>query len=248
MVRKEEYKKRQEQLLKQIGATYRQAALQQGLDHKELARRSGFKDLAKGVRRIKRLMESGVRRDKCLNRLLPEILGIEPELVRLRQRMKEEWEAYQKVLKEEGDLLAEHLALILEQADRICADAKLQYTLISENAAVGMLYIRGGYLPLGTLLDFWKADRFTAVCSLCQGQVYLYSAVGSPLSGTGQMIGLCVQCKRRQCASPLDVQTAVGLCQHLLFKSFQDRIQQGEFLRLADLVACLHSWNTAGIP
>jgi hypothetical protein len=240
VLKRAEYEDRRDQILREIGAAFREAAVRKGLDLKQLARMSGFTNMQKGTGRIKDLMEYGQINDTRLVRCLVGILELQPELDRHNLRIEEEDQRYQQARDEEQAFLATYLRLLLDQADRIRADEELQYTLVSESAFLSMAYIGGGYLPLGTLLEFWDSGRLVSACPECPGQVHLYSLGGSGLSGAGSMFGLCLQCRSGQ-QTKFDSTTAYALMRHPLFSPFQRRIRQGQFLNLPELVERLGS-------
>lgn len=134
--------------------------------------------------------------------------------------------------------LGSYLPLILANEQRFEKDRALGFTLIAENAHLSLAYGGGGYLPLGTLLQFWQPGRFTAGCTECGGTVYLYGAGGSLLSGAGSMWGVCAGCGSSQ-KTGFNTPISLALRQHSLFQPFQHRVAQEDYLGIHELMARL---------
>ena len=245
MLLHEEHRENKRRIRKEIGQTCAKAATRKGLSETRLAELAGYENIAKGVRRVHKLLSTGKTKNGRLLYQLGEILQVGEEIDELFEKLKGETRQYQTELNEESKLLADHLLLILEKSEQIAPDRRLANALISECAFLSMAYAGGGYLPLGTLLCFWQQDRFTDTCEECEGKVYLYGAGGSPLSGSGSMWGRCAQCHKGKKVA-FNGRLASELQNHALFHPFQERIKEGEFIRIAALIARLHELDDSG--
>jgi transcriptional regulator with XRE-family HTH domain len=56
-------------------------------------------------------------------------------------------------------------------------------------------------LYLGELLTLWKNGNWRTVCSSCKGELFIFSAGGSPLSGSGSAVGICRECGQQFCTN-----------------------------------------------
>lgn len=87
-------------------------------------------------------------------------------------------------------LLAEHFALLLSRYDKIRETPEMFFC---RPAGAGVM--TGGDLPLGALLELWRAGKFARKCSDCSDTVFLYALWGSPLSGCHNWYGVCPTCR-----------------------------------------------------
>jgi hypothetical protein len=237
MLLREVYADRRGQIARQIGEVYRQAAAQQGYDTTELARLAGYSDPVTGARRVEHLMVAGRTRDTGMANALAKLLGVRKEVKELRRRHKRLESDCRGEMEEERAFMAGHLGLIIEQAAQIRTDAELCFTLICQSARVSFGVGGAGYLPLGTLLDFWGQGRFVRKCRRwrCPGTVYLYGAWGSCMSGGGNMGGYCLRCGRERTVG-YNYELARDLWAHPLVAPFQERVREGRFLGVRELV------------
>jgi len=94
----------------------------------------------------------------------------------------------------ERELFQNHFDLIQENADLIINTPELFYCTLHA-ACINLAYL-GGYLtPLGVLLQLWRKGLLVDVCDHCRGDLYIFCAGGSPLSGTNKCSGLCRNCR-----------------------------------------------------
>jgi hypothetical protein len=136
--------------------------------------------------------------------------------------------------------LADHLPQVLERTEEIVAHEELANALVSGCAHVSVAYVGpNGYLSIGLLLQLWQEDRFTGVCTDCGEVVYYYGAGGSPLSGSGSMWGLCGSC-RKPAKHSFNYRQVSGIAESAQFHLFQDRVQEGDFIGLGELLRRLN--------
>lgn len=95
----------------------------------------------------------------------------------------------------EKQLLRQNLGLLLENAEKIINTPEYFFCPL-RTAFLSLAYINGGMMPLGALLLLWKEEKLIETCPDCSGKVYLFSAGGSPLSGSNSWGGICPACDR----------------------------------------------------
>lgn len=61
-------------------------------------------------------------------------------------------------------------------------------------AGLSSLYLRGGPLTLGILLELWNGGHWTGICRECGGSIRLFRLWGSILSGTNGWASFCTEC------------------------------------------------------
>ena len=87
----------------------------------------------------------------------------------------------------------ENLDLILEYQDLILQSPKL-YGCIINPAYMSIIFLQGGYIPLGILLSLWKDGTFLHVCPNCGAPIHYIGLGGSMLSGCHAAWGPCSEC------------------------------------------------------
>ena len=237
MLLKTQHETNTSEISRRISALYKDALRQKNLTRKSMAELAGYTKIDRGINRINRVMDSGEvsKQEGDLPYKVCQMLEVKEPLSELAQELEAESARYNSALSKEKELLRTHLTSIVAHSDLIQADEEMRYALISEYALAGGMYIGGGYLPLGLLLDFWKQDQFTEICSACDSKVYLYSAGGSPLSGSGSMGGTCIECSDES-KFAFNAGLVISSKKHELFKSFQKRVSEGHFMRIEELV------------
>jgi hypothetical protein len=123
MLLRQAYVERRDQMARQIGEVYRQAAAQQGYDTTELARLAGYSDLVTGARQVQHLMVAGRSRDTGMANALAKLLGVRKEVKELRRRHKRLENDCRGEMEEERAFMAGHLGLIVARAEMIRTDA-----------------------------------------------------------------------------------------------------------------------------
>lgn len=98
-----------------------------------------------------------------------------------------------EVYQRDEELLFENLDLILEYQDLILQSPKY-YGCIVFSAYMSIIFLQGGYIPLGILLSLWKDGTFLHVCPNCGTPVHLVGLGGSMLSGCHAAWGPCFKC------------------------------------------------------
>ncbi len=88
----------------------------------------------------------------------------------------------------ERQLLRTHATRLRKNTEQIVGDPTLA-GVRTPVAAVSMLWVGGGPLPLGNLVAAWDAGALVANTD-DHGPVYLYAGSGSPLSGAGRCVGV----------------------------------------------------------
>lgn len=92
-------------------------------------------------------------------------------------------------------LLLQSFGLLREHADTIINTPA--YSFCSPRIVrLALFYIGGGRVPLGALLQLWQEGKLIETCPVCSGEIYLFSAGGSPLSGMNAWSGICPSCNR----------------------------------------------------
>ncbi|MFP4447058.1 MAG: hypothetical protein ACLFPD_12520 [Desulfosudaceae bacterium] len=92
-------------------------------------------------------------------------------------------------------LFRDNLDLIFRYAGTIIDTPQLFFCGLG-HARISVAYL-GDYHPsLGALLHLWQQGRLTDVCPHCGGELLLFCAGGSPLSGSNTCSGLCRRCRR----------------------------------------------------
>ncbi len=99
----------------------------------------------------------------------------------------------QEVYQRDKELLLENLDLILENQDLILRSPKL-YGCIVYPAYMSIIFLQGGYIPLGLLLTLWKDGTFLHICPKCGAPLHLVGLGGSMLSGCHAAWGPCFEC------------------------------------------------------
>ncbi|MFO8048874.1 MAG: hypothetical protein R6U29_07570 [Desulfosudaceae bacterium] len=92
-------------------------------------------------------------------------------------------------------LFREHLDLIFTYADNILQTPQLFFCGLG-HARISLAYLGDYQPPLGALLHLWRQNRLTDTCQHCGGDLLLFCAGGSPLSGSNSCTGLCRDCRR----------------------------------------------------
>lgn len=90
-------------------------------------------------------------------------------------------------------LLAANLPLILANGDRILENSR--WFLCQLFAAfLSAPYMRGGPIPLGSLIELWGDGHLIVTCPNCDGRLHGIGIGGFILSGTHSLCGVCVEC------------------------------------------------------
>ena len=91
-------------------------------------------------------------------------------------------------------LFVENIGLILSNGERILNTPEF-FNVRFRGAHFGAAHIGAEwYIPLGVLILLWRKGEWLKRCSECNGIIYVYSATGSPLSGTANWRGVCAAC------------------------------------------------------
>jgi hypothetical protein len=61
---------------------------------------------------------------------------------------------------------------------------------------VGRAYVGSKYIPLGVLIKLWQYDQWLGECPECGCKTYVYSAGGSPFSGSHYTNAVCITYKK----------------------------------------------------
>ena len=237
MLLKTQHETNTTEIRRKISSLYKDACRRKDLTRRVLAELAGYTKIERGINRINGVMDSGeiTQQEGDLPYKICQLLEIGEPISGLAQELEAESARYKSALRKEKELLRTYLTSIVAHSDLIQADEEMRYALISEYALAGGMYIGGGYLPLGLLLDFWQWNQFTEMCSVCDSKVYLYGAGGSPLSGSGSMWGICIGCPEES-KFPFNAGLVVSSKKHTLFQPFQERVSEGHFMRIEELV------------
>lgn len=92
-------------------------------------------------------------------------------------------------------LLLQSFGLLREHADEIINTPAYSFCTLRV-VRLALFYIGGGKVPLGALLQLWQEGKLIETCPVCAGEIYLFSAGGSPLSGMNAWSGICPSCNR----------------------------------------------------
>jgi len=92
-------------------------------------------------------------------------------------------------------LFRDNLDLLFRYAETIIDTPQLFFCGLG-HARISVAYLGDYHPPLGALLHLWQQDQLTDVCDHCGGDLLLYCAGGSPLSGSNTCSGHCRSCRR----------------------------------------------------
>jgi len=179
-------------LRRAVGLRLRTRREELGLKRSAVARHCGYHNVSKGSRRIAD-WETGdmgplLDESKYFELLRISETSIQAELRRARQiHTRIERLGYDSMAAERR-LLRANAACFRDNTKMILGDPNLS-GVRTPAAALSMLWVGGGPIPLGNLVAAWKAGALVADTD-DHGPVYLYAGSGSPLSGAGSCVGV----------------------------------------------------------
>jgi len=108
-------------------------------------------------------------------------------------------------------LFTDHLDLIFQHADTIIQTPQLFYCPLG-GARIDLAHVGEYHPPLGALMHLWQEGTLVEACGHCQGDLCVYRAAVSPLSGANQGTGICRTCRtvaRQDLPSFMPVMSAI---------------------------------------
>lgn len=96
----------------------------------------------------------------------------------------------------EWDLFLKFFPLIWARKNTILAKPEYFYVRFS-TAYIGTTLTGMWHIPMGALILLWQDNKWKDTCPHCQGEVFIYAAGGSPLSGRHKYAGICAGCREQ---------------------------------------------------
>lgn len=96
-------------------------------------------------------------------------------------------------MKEEDELLAKNLNLLLANSSRILAKPEWFHCRLG---SAYLAYSGGGSIPLGALLLLWSEGKMTTRCAGCGATFHLVGLSSTPLGSSKRCWGVCAGCGR----------------------------------------------------
>ena len=96
-------------------------------------------------------------------------------------------------MKEEDELLAKNLNLLLANSARILARPEWFHCRME---SAYLAYSGGGSIPLGVLLLLWSEGKMTVGCAGCGATIHLVGLSSTPLGSSKRCWGVCAGCGR----------------------------------------------------
>ncbi|HCH64446.1 MAG TPA: hypothetical protein DFR83_16690, partial [Deltaproteobacteria bacterium] len=185
-------KTRSLELHRKVGLRLRARREALGLKRSEVARHCGYTNLSKGARRIAH-REQGQIGPLLHEDRYYELLQLDPHQVRAELHdvaaLQTRIDALgHDCLAAERALLRTNAELLLAHAETIAADSRWR-GVRSPVALLRILWMGGGPVPLGALVQAWQAGALVA-SSEAFGPIYLFEGSGSALSGAGSCWGV----------------------------------------------------------
>lgn len=105
-------------------------------------------------------------------------------------------------MKEEDELLAKNLNLLLSNSARILARPEWFHCRMG---SAYLAWFGGGSIPLGVLLLLWSGGEMTAGCPGCGAKVHLVGLGSTPLGSSKRCWGFCAGCGRWASLKPDEI-------------------------------------------
>ncbi len=103
------------------------------------------------------------------------------------------WQVSLEYAVKQWKLILSNLDVLIRNKNLILKTPEYRFSKVGV-AFAGTTVTGTNVLYIGLLLELWEKNQFTDQCPECKGNVYIFNAAGSPLSGRHQFQGMCKNC------------------------------------------------------